>query len=780
MGLFSSKTITTVGTSIVRLVADENVNKAAKTAIVQSLFDGTDMVDSMLESSMSNMAVKTNQLYKEAERSYVFGIPEGKQFTNTLGLNEVQEAINTQLGKNVLIKYHRYNNLNYIHWGWTELIKSYGYNPDTNELVNKSTEKKTKVYLKNMEVVIPSTQKDMHPEECLKSWGKPANSGYVPGKTIDLGIYSESFYSESPVIYYTNNNYGEIINEPVLRITCIWLEKPKKISWGDSEDPVPLYPEETFNIVLPALDLSKLYFQTYYTYPETNSKGLTVSKIGYWTYLQGSGTYSNLDLLQNTGSTVTGQYFPNLYFRLNKRMLLDTGNESSRVSNLASVTKLTKKIGLDFEEVSNNITENQDISDVEQAFLAFGIPADTTNQLELRYLFDLFSTLSSISGGSSGADSDNIKSYLKLSFGSMFYGEYDVITDVIQISDKGLNIAIQHGGIAKQRMVGVIGSIGTCVMGKGTNKQEREEQYRWNDSYETRIVTWDIPYRYYRKQVGLNLFDEIRVYNLSMSYLVWDDYRSTMGDERNEIILLPLDKSITDTYSNKDREELYQRGMYFVFNSRVTQKIKWYEKEIFGDLLMAAAIVVTIASGFSDGGFLLEASAALSAAAYATAAAIILTEIAIAYIVEAAFTLFVKMVGVDIAFIAALIAAAYGMQNQLSSGATKLTATAKEMLSVASGLTSGVNENIKDMMEDLLKDYKDFELLKEDKTEMMQSAEKLLESNSLLTPLMIVGESPTDFYNRTTHLGNVGRLLLDDVHNFVDRSLQLPKFSNFD
>lgn len=768
MGLFSSETVTTVGTAIVRLIADDMVDNAAKTALIQSLFDGSNMVDSMLESSISNMAVKTNQLYKEAERSYVFGMPQGKQFTNTLGLNEVQELINSQVGKSVLIKYHRYNNLNYIHWGWTELIRAYGYNPVTNELVNKSTEKKTKVYLKNMEIVIPYTQKNLHPEECLKSWGKPANSGYVPGKVIDLGIYSEFFYNESPVIYYTNSKRGEIINSPVLRITCIWVEQPKAKGWGDEDSPGPVYPEEIFNIALPALELTRLYFQTYYSYPETNSSGVTVNKLGYWTYLHKSGMYRNLDALQDTGSTVTGQYFPNLYFMLNKRMLLDTGNDSNRINTLKSVSKLTKKIGLDFEEVSNNITKNQDISDVEQAFLAFGIPADTTNQLELRYLFDLFSTLSRI--GES----------FKLSLSSRLFGKYDVITDVIQISDNGLNIAIQHGGIDKQRMVGVIGPTGTCVMGKRLNKQKMEERYRWNDSYETRIITLYLPYRYYQKQVGLNLFDEIRVYNLSMSYLVWEDYRSTMGDEGNEIILLPLDKSITDTYSNKDREELYQRSMYFVFNSRVTQKIKWYEKEIFGDLLKAAAIVVTIASGFSDGGFMLEAAAALSAAAYATAAAIILTEIAIAYVVKAAFTLFVKMVGVDLAFIAALVAAAYGMQNQLSSGATKLTATAKEMLSVASGLTTGVTENIKDMMEDLLKDYKDFQLLKEDKAEMLQSAEQLLESNSLLTPLMIVGESPTDFYNRTTHLSNVGRLLLDDVHNFVDRSLQLPKFSNFD
>lgn len=770
MGLFSSKRVTTVGTSIARLVADDTLTKASKTALIQSLFDGTDAVDAILESNMSNMTIKTKQMYKIAEKGYVFGMPQGKQFTNKLGLHEVHQIINSQLGKDVLIKYHRYNNLNYIHWGWTELIRAYGYNPDTNELVNMSAKKKATVYLKDMEIVIPNNQKDLHPEECLKSWGKPANSGFVPGKVIDLGIYSESYYRESPVIYYTNSNYGEIINAPVLRITCTWMEKPKIMSWNDSADSSHTYPEETFNIVLPALDLSKLYFQTYYSYVETTSSGSTVNKIGYWTYLHGSGTYSNLDALEDTGSTATGQYFPNLYFRLNKQMLVNTGTDANKIAKLKSVKKLTDKLGIDYEEVSSSIQENNDIADVEQAVMVYGIPADTTNQLELRYLFDLFSNLVTISGGSSGVSNT----------GSSFFGNsYDVITDVIQVSDKAMDIALQHGGITKERKVGVIGKIGTCLMGIGSLTKNREESYSWGDNTETRIVPWKIPYRYYQKQMGINLYDEIRVYNLSMSYRVWEDYRSTLGDNNKEIILLPLDKSITDTYKNFDQEELFQRSMYFVFNSRVTQKIKWYEKEIFGDLLKAAAIIATVVVGFSDGGTFVKIAAAVSTAAYATAAAIILTQIAISYTIKVAFNLFVKMVGVDLAFIAALVAAAYGMQNQLASGAKALTATAKEMLFVANGLVAGVNENIKLKLEDLLGDFKDFSALKTEQQDMLQDAEKLLESNSVLSPLMIVGESPTDFYNRTTHLGNMGRLLLDDVHNFVDRSLQLPRTVEF-
>ena len=769
MGIFSSETVTTVGTSIVRLIADDMVDNAAKTALIQSLFDGSDMVDSMLESSMSNMAIKSNHLYKEAERSYVFGLPKGVKYTNTLGLNEVQQLLSNIEGVDVLVRYHRFGNLNCIHWGWQELIKSYGYNPVTNELRVKSLEHKKPVFLKDMQVIIPQNKKNTYPPEVTSNWGKPANSGKIPGRKIDLGDYSEFYYVESPVEYH----YDTTLN-PRLRITYTWLEVPYVFHYGRNHNynSSPTFPEVVFEIQLPILDTSQHYFQTCYSVNEVLEDGSTVTVYKYWQYLKGSGVYPTLDVLHDTGDAKTGTYFPNLYFRLNKRMLNDTGGDSNRVTVLDSLKKVSKKIGIDVDKVTEDIASNADIGQVEQALMVFGVPADTTNKKELQYLFDFFSHLHQINGGGINS-AKNL--YLRA-----FANDSGYISDVIEVSDLGLRMALQHGGVTKERKVGVIGSKGTLEYGKGFNRKTREVVYKWNDSLESTVINWDIPYRYYRKQVGLNLYDEIKVYNLSMRYMVWGDYHTTIGDDSKELMLVPLDKSITDTYSNKDKEELFQRSMHFVFNSRESRKVKWYQQDWFGDLLKVGAIVLTIATGFSDGGFLLEATTALSAAAYATAAAIILTEIAIAYIVEVAFTLFVKMVGVDLAFIAALVAAAYGMQNQLSSGAKGLTATAKEMLSVASGLTTGVTENIKDMMEDLLKEYKDFQLLKEDKAEMLQSAEQLLESNSLLTPLMIVGESPTDFYNRTTHLGNVGRLLLDDVHNFVDRSLQLPKFSNFD
>lgn len=769
MGLFSSETVTTVGTSIVRLIADDTVDKAAKTALIQSMFNGTDMVDAVLESSMSNMAIKSNRFYKEAERSYVFGLPKGVKYTNTLGLNESQQLLSNTEGVDVLIRYHRFGNLNCIHWGWQELIKSYGYNTVTNELRVKSLEHKKPVFLKDMQVVIPQNKKSVYPPEVTSNWGKPANSGKIPGRRIDLGDYSEFYYVESPVEYHYDTSFN-----PRLRITYTWLEVPYVFSWGDDSNysPPPTFPEVVFEIDLPNLDPAQHYFQTCYSLNEVLEDGSTVTVYKYWQYLKGSGDHPILDALNNTGDTRTGTYFPNLYFRLNKRMLNDTGGDSTRNNQLASLKKVAKKIEIDVDKVTEDIATNADVGQVEQALMVFGIPADTTNKKELQYLFDFFSHLHQINGGGISSANDL---YLRA-----FANDSNFISDVIEVSDLGLRMALQHGGVTKERKVGVIGSKGTLEYGTGFNRKSREVVYTWNDSLESTVINWDIPYRYYRKQVGLNLYDEIRVYNLSMRYMVWGDYHTTIGDDSKELMLVPLDKSITDTYSNKDNEELFQRSMHFVFNSRESRKVKWYQQDWFGDLLKVGAIVLTIASGFSEGGFLLEAASAVTASAYAVAAAIILTEIAITYIVKVAFTLFVKMVGVDVAFIASLIAAAYGLGDQLSSGATKLTATAKEMLFVASGLAAGVNENTKEMLEDLLKDYKEFALLKEEKADTLQSAEKLLESNSLLTPLMIVGESPTDFYNRTTHLGNVGRLLLDDVHNFVDRSLQLPKFSNFD
>ena len=67
--------------------------------------------------------------------------------------------------------------------------------------------------------------------------------------------------------------------------------------------------------------------------------------------------------------------------------------------------------------------------------------------------------------------------------------------------------------------------------------------------------------------------------------------------------------------------------------------------------------------------------------------------------------------------------------------------------------------------------------MKDAKLELLEKGEDLLKTTSLLTPFVVLGEDPNTYYKRTAHSGNIGTLLLDDVHSYVTRSLTLPDFS---
>jgi len=84
-----------------------------------------------------------------------------------------------------------------------------------------------------------------------------------------------------------------------------------------------------------------------------------------------------------------------------------------------------------------------------------------------------------------------------------------------------------------------------------------------------------------------------------------------------------------------------------------------------------------------------------------------------------------------------------------------------------------------------MNELREFNIFKEGKWEELEEANKLLGGPNLLDadlfiraePLVIPGEGPDAFYNRTVHSGNLGAESLNFIQNFVDISLRLPEVS---
>jgi hypothetical protein len=723
MGLFSTEYKTYVGTTVTRLVEDEMVPQAVRAGAIKALFQDGNVPDYVMEELVASVGVRAERMYRYAEANYTHGLPSGDVYTSDQGRQEVEDTIEQIEGQQVLLKYAHYGPPNTLHMGWMKLIAEHGYNPATNELAVLSASKGKTVYLKDMVVVVPQAEFSTLAPAVLELWGTAANGGYTPERL--QGATLADLSKPTPV------RTSATATERHLVVTYIW-----QASVGNGLQ------EETFTIPVNEYDGVAGYF---------HAKYVVNGQTKYWAYKDNSGTYPVLDQVNVESPAVSGSYFPFTYFRFGKQPAnTDTTSQAYLTSK-----RMMKYLGMDYDEVADSINENPDIGDVEQAMLTFAVPATSTNPIECRYLFDYFNNLHYTMEG-------DINPVLSGLFGKL--RKQSVKANAIVIQDSRFKMTLSNNGISKQIVSGSIGEVGTYT--SSYNEVVSLEAFVDQD---TGVATY-LPVRYkkhhYRRQIAPGLYEDITVNDLTMTYYVYGNYTTT-GDETDAILLIPIDRSITQQYSIAEKEELYSRSLHFVFNSRVVQKIRWYQQGIFKVIMFVIAVVITIYNPPAG-----LAAMQLTGAALVIAAIVI--NIVVGIILQAAFRLFVKVFGADVAQAIAIIAIIYGGYQAIQAGSLQGT-WATELLQLSNGLNAAALES---RIDDLLDEQKQFNLYAEKQEDLLEAANKLLETQHVLEPITIYGEKPEDFYNRTVHFGNIGTLGITAISSYVDIALTLPKIND--
>ena len=726
MGLFSSKRVTRVGTVVSRAIDDAALPNAVTTGSLKALFQEGNLSDYVIEELVASIGVRAERMYNYAEDNYVHGLPSGEIYSSTQGRVQVEAVIEAAEGQQVLMKYSNYGPPNTLHIGWMKLVSLYGYNTVTNQLAVLSAEKGKTVYLQDMVVVVPEAEVATLEAGALDQWGTAATAGYTPVRQTNLGSLSKP----SPVVR------SATATDLHLKVTYVWESTPGFLN------------TESLTISVADYDAAADYFHAKYELAG-------VSK--YWIYKNKTGVYPTLDAVFVDGPAVSGSYFPFAYFRYNKQSVI----QNKTTDAYKTSKKMLKTLGMDYDLIAETIDENPDIADVEQAMLMMGVPAVSANAIECRYLFDYFDTLHYSMSGSTSESLASVGSRLSSNAPRQ---------NTIIIKDQQFKMALQNAGIYKRLVPGSIGTVGTHTSAyvATTSQQELVD----DNTGEMALFPVTTKSHVYKKQITEGLYEEITVTDLSMVYYVFEEYTTT-GDETDDILLIPIDRTISGFYSMGDREVLYARSLHFVFNSRVVTKIRWYQTGVFQVLLVIVAIVITVYSYGADGGSAIATALGLSGTAGLIAT--IVFNLAIGQILASGFKLFVKVFGVEVATALAILAIVYGGYQVVQSGSVTGAPWAMELLQVANGLQQAI---LQTKFSDLLGEAEAFSLLAEDKNELLEEANKLLENSTVLNPFVIFGESPQDFYNRTVHSGNIGVLGITAISSYVDIALTLPTLND--
>lgn len=776
MGWFSSKTKTYVNTSVSRMVEDKDIIPSHKMAVLDytmsqnsasTRLSSESLSDYLIRSGTNNVPARARKAHKFTSKpDYAYGQMKANLITD-VGVN-IKDAVEDELDKiypdGVAVLDAYFGPMNNFYFLKPILNRKYGYDYDTNELVEESRKIGFPCYMESaviryshytMEALIdPDTQKQV---------GLSAEAGYTPFRP---------FNPKAPQVPWDSNYQGD---HDIAEITVVYKDaagakqtykfsidyleyepssKPPDTGLDESDtgniDPDAVAPD------IPATLEGKDFYQANYEYVENG-----ITKTNTFIYLFKSGLNTKLDNLFNEGDSF-GKFLPHMYARLygrkcNLESLKDTPEYKSQVS-------LARMLGFNWSEWVDEIHKSVgSLEDVKQIYMKYALPANTTDPLIIEYMYEYFFNLyERIPAERSLSYFDNLHKNM-LAWGSK-RGQN------VTISDNAHYSTLNFKSIGYMDVNGSIGAVGKVESGIGklnavTGRQGVNSLFKSSSH---------LYYHYYRKQLTTTTYREVRVHALSTTESI-NGGKDTTASGDSENLLIPLDMGVDTEFNGRQREALYTKAMHIVLSTLKEVKQKWYQTGIFKAIMFIVAVVVSYL--FPPAG---AAMYGWMAVMYAVAQAIV-----ISLVIQVAVKLLVSL-GVDVGFAAAvvaIIALFYGGYTALTKTTGVAGVTTVQLMQISSQAFSASSMGFQLQTQRAIKDFNSLMAdLTEEQKEIQRKAKELGmgQHGSLLMfepPIDIgvrMGESPDDYYDRSIRITNLASTIYSLPEQSVDLALALP------
>ena len=772
MGLFSSKKKTYVNTSVSRMVEDEDYVPSHKLAMLEytmseasnsiRVADET-LVDYIMSSQNNSIVFRARAARNYASKEgYAYGLPKANLLlskdVDIPGL--LNDHLEATLGVPVHIHYGFFGPMNNLHFLREMLVRQYDYNQVTNELLSESRRIGKTCYLESAVIKYSKYTMDaLIDPETLIQHGYSTESGKTDSRPENLRAKHVPWVDNADIdndiaVVTVSYKDGTNIVKYEIELDFLAYEASSKPQEGglDDKDTDNYEPDAITPQVEPTFDESD-YYQAFYEYSLNG-----VTHLDYFTYRFGSGLSSKLDDAFFSEGEL-GQYFPRMYARMGG---MKCSHESLKdTPEYKAMVGLGRKLGINWVSWVDELHKaTGSVSEISQMFMTYALPANTTDPIIIKYLYEYFAALyhktPSRIENSKFPDLQN------------HYTDYAVRQgQTLFIADNGYTQQLRFSGIGYKDIVGSIGPIGTFSSGRATQEVSTGRGIFSSLANATS--------HFYRKQVTATVYREYVVHGLSTVEFVNGGHTTTSsGDSDN--LLIQLDAAITHEFKVREKELLYAKSLHIVIHTIQVVKKKWYQTGIFKAIMFIIAVVIAYFTG--PGGL-----AFYQAVAYAVVKTIVVS-IVVNMAVKFLVVKFNLNVGI-IAAVIAIIAIAYGAYIGIGDTVGIAGATAMDMINIASQAFSMSSTGYKLQTIEAIKQFTETMAGLSEEAKRLAERAKELGLDASHNPVLMMfeppigvgirmGESPDDYFQRSIHSGNIGTTVYHLLESSVELSTALP------
>ena len=770
MGLFSSKKKTHVYTSVSRMVDDADIVPSNKLAIIEyslsedsssASLDALSLPDYLIKATNNNIVARAKASRKYSLRDdYAYGPPKTSLITQT-GVDlkgSIEDYLSDTYNTSIVVHDYMFGPINNYYLLKFLLTRQLNWNPVTNEVIKYSESTGFKCYLETAVIKYSKyTTEALIDPDYLNQQGTSMEAGYTPFRAANLKApqvpwvdnYSgNNDIAEVIIVYKDASGNKKTINE-VISFSDFETSSAPIEEGLDDDSALDINPDAVAPTQADTYDDKDFIHAVF----EMTKNGVTY--IDTLLYEYGSGI-SKLDNIFTVDKQF-GSHLPRMYARMggikaNDESLKDTPEYKSMVG-------LGKRTGLNW---SNWVDEIHDsvgsLKDVTQIFMTYSLPVNTKDDLIREYMYEYFYDMYK-------RIPNKYASTMFKELKNEFLDSGSKEGQAIVISDKAYRQTISFNALGYIDVKGSIGEVGT--FDSGFVKQEVKMFGKFSQ-----LVKANTHYHWFRKQLTANTYREIRIYNLACNEQVTGGKATTAsGDSEN--LLIPLDISINNEFSPREREELYTKSMYIVFNTVKVVKKKWYQTGVFKAIMFIAAVAFAAFTGGQ------------SLTLYAVIMAVVNT-IVIGLVIQIAAKILVNQLGIDVGIVAAIVAVVAMIYGGYLA-ATKTTGvagiTAPQVIQAGSQAFNMSTQGFALQAQKAVKEFNSvMASLNKEQEELVKMSKELGlgQQGPLLMfepPVSIgvrIGESPDAYYTRSIHTHNMGSAIYSLIENSVDIGVTLP------